>query len=69
MGKKVEALFNPICGSSSFINGTVMLPNGKINRGKGILQNLVELEGENLKQTTKNSSIYNKSERISKKKK
>src|SRR4030095_173780 len=28
---KVEALFNPICGSSSFINGTVMLPNGKIN--------------------------------------
>lgn len=42
---KVEALFNPICGSSSFINGTVMLPNGKINKGKGILQNLVELEG------------------------
>jgi len=44
-GGKVETLFNPICGSSSFINGTVMLPNGKINRGKGILQNLVELEG------------------------
>src|SRR6188508_1847560 len=44
-GGKVEALFNPICGSSSFINGTVMLPNGKINKGKGILQNLVELEG------------------------
>jgi hypothetical protein len=43
--EKVEALFNPICGSSSFINGTVMLPNGKINKGKGILQNLVELEG------------------------
>lgn len=42
---KVEALFNPICGSSSFINGTVMLPNGKINKGKGILQNLMELEG------------------------
>ncbi|MGI0021516.1 MAG: hypothetical protein ACRD9Q_01525, partial [Nitrososphaeraceae archaeon] len=46
-GGKVETLFNPICGSSSFINGTVMLPNGKINRGKGILQNLVELEGVN----------------------
>ena len=44
-GGKAEALFNPICGSSSFINGTVMLPNGKINKGKGILQNLVELEG------------------------
>ena len=44
-GGKVETLFNPICGSSSFINGTVMLPNGKINKGKGILQNLVELEG------------------------
>jgi hypothetical protein len=42
---KVDALFNPICGSSSFINGTVMLPNGKINKGKGILQNLEELEG------------------------
>lgn len=42
---KVEALFNPICGSSSFINGIVMLPNGKINKGKGILQNLMELEG------------------------
>jgi hypothetical protein len=44
-GGKVETLFNPICGSSSFINGTVMLPNGKINKGKGILQNLMELEG------------------------
>ena len=44
-GGKVETMFNPICGSSSFINGTVMLPDGKINRGKGILQNLVELEG------------------------
>lgn len=44
-GGKVETLFNPICGSSSFINGTIMLPDGKINRGKGILQNLVELEG------------------------
>jgi hypothetical protein len=38
----VETSFNPICGSSAFINGTVRLPDGKINEGKGILQNLLE---------------------------
>jgi NAD(P)H-flavin reductase len=41
----IETSFNPICGSSAFINGTVRLPDGKINKGKGILQNLLELEG------------------------
>jgi ferredoxin-NADP reductase len=52
-GKKVETSFNPICGSSAFINGTVRLPNGKINRGKGILQNLLEIEGIRPEKTDK----------------
>ncbi len=37
--------FNPICGSSGFINGIVQLPDGKIERGKGTMQNLMEIEG------------------------
>ena len=37
--------FNPICGSSGFINGTIKLPDGKIERRKGIMQNLIEIEG------------------------
>jgi hypothetical protein len=41
---KVEKSFNPICGSSGFINGTIRLPDGKIKRGKGIMQNLQEIE-------------------------
>lgn len=44
-GDNIETSFNPVCGSSAFINGTVRLPDGKINKGKGILQNLIELEG------------------------
>jgi ferredoxin-NADP reductase len=52
-GKNVETAFNPICGSSGFINGTVRLPNGKINRGKGILQNLIEIEGIKPEKTDK----------------
>jgi hypothetical protein len=36
--------FNPICGSSAFINGTTRLPDGKIKKGKGIIQNLLEIE-------------------------
>ena len=39
-----NTIFNPICGSSGFINGTVRLPDGKIKRGKGIMQNLLEIE-------------------------
>lgn len=37
--------FNPICGSSRFINGTFQLPDGKIERDRGIMQNLMEIEG------------------------
>lgn len=42
---KVDDCFNPICGSSAFINGTTRLPDGKIVKGKGIMQNLMEMEG------------------------
>ena len=52
-GKNVETSFNPICGSSAFINGIVRLPNGKIKRGKGILQNLMEIEGIKPEKTDK----------------
>jgi hypothetical protein len=44
-GNNIKTSFNPVCGSSAFINGTVRLPDGTINKGKGILQNLIELEG------------------------
>lgn len=43
-GNTVSA-FNPICGSSGFITGIVQLPDGKMERRKGIMQNLVEIEG------------------------
>jgi len=39
--------FNPICGSSGFISGIVKLPNGKIERRKGIMQDLMEIESVN----------------------
>jgi ferredoxin-NADP reductase len=41
----VESAFNPICGSSGFINGIVKLKTGSIARGKGIMQELTEIEG------------------------
>jgi ferredoxin-NADP reductase len=44
---KVESAFNPICGSSGFINGIVRLKTGAIVRGRGIIQDLVEIEGVN----------------------
>ena len=44
-GNNTKTSFNPVCGSSAFINGIVRLPDGKIKKGKGILQNLIELEG------------------------
>ena len=34
-----------ICGSSGFINGIVKLPNGRIERRKGIMQDLTDIEG------------------------
>jgi ferredoxin-NADP reductase len=39
-----EQCFNPICGSSAFINGTVKLPDGKIERRQGIMQQLINIE-------------------------
>ena len=42
----VGNVFNPICGSSGFINGTVKSgTTGKILKGRGIMQDLMELEG------------------------
>ena len=41
----VESAFNPICGSSGFINGIVKLKTGSITRGRGIMQELIEIEG------------------------
>lgn len=40
-----ENSFNPICGSSGFINGIVKRPDGKVDRGRGIMQNLIDIEG------------------------
>lgn len=40
-----EITFNPICGSSGFINGVVKRSDGKIERGMGIMQSLIEIEG------------------------
>ena len=39
-------MFNPICGSSGFISGTVKSgTTGKILKGRGIMQDLLEIEG------------------------
>jgi hypothetical protein len=40
-----ESAFNPICGSSGFINGIVKLNTGSIARGRGIMQELMDIEG------------------------
>jgi ferredoxin-NADP reductase len=40
-----ENSFNPICGSSGFINGIVRGPDGKVYRGRGVMQNLMDIEG------------------------
>lgn len=52
-GNNIETSFNPVCGSSAFINGTVRLPDGKLSKGKGILQNLIEIEGIRPEKTDK----------------
>lgn len=52
-GNHIETSFNPVCGSSAFINGTVRLPDGKLSKGRGILQNLIELEGIRPEKTDK----------------
>jgi len=42
----VNNVFNPICGSSSFINGTVKsATTGEISKGRGIIHDLVDIEG------------------------
>jgi ferredoxin-NADP reductase len=41
----VDSAFNPICGSSGFINGIAKLKTGSITRGRGIMQELMEVEG------------------------
>ncbi|MFL6471962.1 MAG: FAD-binding oxidoreductase [Nitrososphaeraceae archaeon] len=41
----VESAFNPICGSSALINGIAKLNTGEIVRGRGIMQDLLEIEG------------------------
>jgi len=40
-----NTVFNPICGSSRLINGVFQLPDGRIEKGKGMMQNLMEIEG------------------------
>jgi hypothetical protein len=42
-----DITFNPICGSSGFINGVVKRLDGKLERGMGITQSLIEIEGVN----------------------
>jgi ferredoxin-NADP reductase len=45
-GGDVNKIFNPICGSSGFINGTVKSgTTGKILKGRGIMHDLLEIEG------------------------
>lgn len=39
-----DGVFNPICGSSGFINGMVQGPDGSLQRRKGIIQYLMEIE-------------------------
>jgi ferredoxin-NADP reductase len=41
----VKESFNPICGSSGFINGIVKRADGRIEKGRGIMQNLLDIEG------------------------
>ena len=40
-----KSAFNPICGSSGFIIGVSQGQDGKLVKGRGIMQNLMEAEG------------------------
>jgi hypothetical protein len=40
-----KSAFNPICGSSGFIIGVTQGKDGKLVKGKGIMHNLMEVEG------------------------
>ena len=35
----------PICGSSGFIKGIVKRADGRVERGRGIMQDLIDIEG------------------------
>jgi Oxidoreductase FAD-binding domain len=53
-GGDIRNVFNPICGSSGFINGTVKSgTTGKILKGRGIMQDLLEIEGVNAEKIDK----------------
>lgn len=44
--RDVNSVFNPVCGSSGFINGTVKsATTGEILKGRGIIHDLREIEG------------------------
>ena len=43
-GNSTES-FNPICGSSGFITGMSMGTDGKLEKRRGIMQDLMEVEG------------------------
>jgi NAD(P)H-flavin reductase len=40
-----KSVFNPICGSSGFIIGVTQGQDGKLVKGRGIMHNLMEVEG------------------------
>jgi hypothetical protein len=40
-----KSAFNPICGSSGFIIGVTQGQDGKLVKGRGIMHNLMEVEG------------------------
>ncbi|MFZ1076182.1 MAG: hypothetical protein WAN47_01990 [Nitrosotalea sp.] len=40
-----KSVFNPICGSSGFIIGVSQGQDGKLVKGRGIMHNLMEVEG------------------------
>ncbi|MDQ3838250.1 MAG: hypothetical protein M3297_03165 [Thermoproteota archaeon] len=53
-GGDISDVFNPICGSSGFINGTVKSgTTSKIMKGRGIMQDLLEIEGVNAEKIDK----------------
>ncbi|MGI0088427.1 MAG: hypothetical protein ACREBI_10810 [Nitrosotalea sp.] len=48
-----KSAFNPICGSSGFIMGVTQGQDGKLVKGKGIMQDLMETEGIDAKKIDK----------------
>jgi hypothetical protein len=54
----IKNSFNPICGSSGFINGIVKREDGRVERGRGIMQDLVDIEGVRLEQIDKEQFYF-----------